>query len=90
MNWSLKRLLLRNPRHPIIQLHCAGRTNSEIIKLLEVAKSTVNYVLKTFKKLDTSEDRPRSVRLHTARSKKMIIAVKERVRRDPKRSARQM
>ena len=57
---------------------------------MEVAKSTVNYVLKTFKKLDTSEDRPRSVRLHTARSKKMIIAVKERVRRDPKRSARQM
>ena len=32
-------------REAIIQLHCAGKTNSEIIKLLKVAKSTVYHVV---------------------------------------------
>ena len=68
----------------IIQLHCAGRTN------LKVAKSTFNHVAKRFKELGTSEDRPRSGRPRTARSKKMIKAVQEKVRRNPKKSARQM
>lgn len=77
-------------REAIIQLHCAGRTNSEIIKLLKVAKSTVYHVVNRFKELGTSEDRPRSGRPRTARTKKVIKAVRERVRRNPKRSARQM
>ena len=58
--------------------------------LLKVAKSTVYHVLKWFKQLGTSEDRARSGRPRTARSKKLIIAVQERVRRNPKRSARQI
>ena len=77
-------------REAIIQLHCAGRTNSEIIKLLKVAKSTVYHVVNRFKELGTSEDRPRSGRPHTAQTKKVIKAVQERVRRNPKRSVRQM
>ena len=44
----------------IIQLHCALRTNSEIIKLLKVAKSTVYNVFKIIKQLGTFKDRPRS------------------------------
>ena len=32
-------------REAIIQLHCAGRTNSEIIKLLKVAKPIVYHVM---------------------------------------------
>ena len=74
----------------IINLHCAGRKNLEIIKLLKVAKSTVYNVVKIFKELGTSEDRPRSGRPRTTRTKKVIEAVQERVRRNPKRSARQM
>ena len=73
-------------REAIIQLHCAGRTNSVIIKLLKVAKSTVYHVFNRFKELGTSEDRPRSGRPRTARTKKVIKAVRERVRgtqRDP-------
>ena len=65
-------------RQAIIQLHCAGRTNSEIINFLKVAKSTVYHVLKIFKQLSTSEDHPRSGSPHTAQSKKLIIAVQER------------
>ena len=49
-------------REAIIQLHCAGRTNSEIIKLLKVAKSNVYHVVNRFKELGASEDRPRSGR----------------------------
>ena len=40
----------------IIQLHCVGRTNSEIIKSLKVAKSTVYHVANIFKQLGTSKD----------------------------------
>ena len=46
-------------REAIIQLRCAGRTNSEIIKLLKVAKSTVYHVVLRLKELGTSEYRLR-------------------------------
>ena len=54
---------------------------------MKVAKYTVYHVLKRFKELGTSEDRPRSGSPCIAWSKKMIKAVQERVRRNPKRSA---
>ena len=62
-------------REAIIQFHCAERTNSEIIKLLKVAKSTLYHVVNRFKELGTSEDRPRSGRPCTARTKKVIKGV---------------
>ena len=77
-------------RDIIIQLHWTGRTKSETIKLLKVAKSTVYHVVKRFKELGRSEDRPRSGRISTARSKLVIKTVRERVWTNPKRSARQM
>lgn len=77
-------------REAIIQLHRAGKTNSEIIKLLKVAKSTVYHVVNRFKELGTSEDRPRSGRPRTARTKKVVNAVRERMRRNPKRSIRKL
>ena len=55
-----------------------------------MAKSTVYLLVKRFKEFDTSENRPRYGRPRTARSKKMIKAVQERVRRNPKRSERNM
>ena len=79
-----------NKREAIIHLHCAGRTNSEITKTLKVEKSTVYHVVNRFKELCTSEDHPRSGRPRTARTKKVIKAVREKVRRNSKRSARQM
>ena len=69
-------------REAIIQFHCAGRTNSDIIKLY--------HVVKKINELGTSEDCPRIRRPCTARSKKMIKAVQERLRRNPKRSAREV
>ena len=64
-------------REAIIQLNCAKRTNSEIIKHLKVTKSTVYLFkkdLRSFVNLKTT----------TARSKKLIIAVQKRVRKNPK------
>ena len=71
-----------------IQLY--WRTNSEIIKLLKVARSKVYRAVKIFKEIGTTEDRRRSWRPRTARSKKNIKAVQQKVRRNTKRSARQM
>ena len=48
------------------------------------------HVVNSFKELSTSEERSRSKRSHTAQSKKVIKAVQEKVRKNSKRSARQI
>ena len=42
----------------IIELHCMGKTNSEIVKLLKAPRSTVYYTATRFQKLKSSEDCP--------------------------------
>ena len=42
----------------IIELHCMGKTNSEIVKLLKAARSTVYYTVTRFQKLKSTEDCP--------------------------------
>ena len=76
-------------REAIIQLN-QGRTNSEIGKILKVAKSTVHHVVNKFKEFGTSNDRSRSGRPRSARTKNVTKTVLEWVCRNPKRSARQM
>ena len=77
-------------RDAIIQLHCAGKTNPEIIKLLKAPRSTVWKVVKRYQDLGTASDRPRSGRPRTARTPAKIKCIKERIRRNPKRSMRKM
>ena len=48
------------------------RTNTEIINHLNVAKSTIYHVVNILKELGTFEDRPKSGRPHTDRTKKVI------------------
>ena len=64
-------------REAIFQLHCAVRTDSEIIKLSEVAKYTVYHIVNRFEDFGTSEDRPRSGSPRADQTKKVIIAVPE-------------
>ena len=40
----------------IIELHHAGKTNSEIIKLLNAPNSTVYHIVNRFKELNSTED----------------------------------
>ena len=50
-------------RAAIIGLHCAGKTNSEIVKLLKAARLTVYYTVTRFQELKSTEDHPRCGRL---------------------------
>ena len=38
----------------IIELHCAGKTNSEIVKLLKAPRSTVYHMVSRFKELQST------------------------------------
>ena len=42
----------------IIELHCMGKTNFEIVKLLKAARLTVYYTVTRFQELKSTEDRP--------------------------------
>ena len=42
----------------IIELHCTGKTNSEIVKLFKAARLTVYYIVTRFQELKSIEDRP--------------------------------
>ena len=43
----------------IIQLHCAGKTNPQIVKLLKAAKLTVRDAVMRYKELGTCSYKPR-------------------------------
>ena len=60
------------------------------MKLLKANKSTVHHDMNRCKELGTCEDYPRSKKSSTAQLKKVIKAVREKVRRNPKKSTRQM
>ena len=75
-------------RAAIIQLHRAGHSNSKIMKLLKAPKSTVCDTILRFQELGTMEDRDRSGRPRSARTPAKIKALRERIRRNPKRSLR--
>ena len=75
-------------RAAIIQLHRAGHSNSKIMKLLKAPKSTVRDTILRFQELGTMEERDRSGRPRSARTPAKIKALRERIRKNPKRSLR--
>ena len=88
-------------RAAIIELHRAGKTNPEIMKLLKAARSTVYHIVTRFRKLKSTEDRLRSGRQYWRsfskwkaaifwKTPKVVDAVRARVWRNPKRSMREM
>ena len=77
-------------RDAIIELYCVGMPIPKIIKQLKVPKSTIYDAVKRYQDLGNTKDRPKSGRPCTARTKANIKAVRERVRRNPKRSMRKM
>ena len=81
---------MSDKRAAIIELYRAGKTNSEILKLLKAPRSTVYHTISRCKELQSTEDRPRSGRPRSSRTPKMINAVRARIRRNPKRSMRAM
>ena len=81
---------MSDKRAAIIELHRAGKTNSEIVKLLKAPRSTVYHTVSRCKELQSTEDRPQNGRPRSSRTPKMINAVRARIRRNPKGSMRTM
>ena len=77
-------------RQGIIELHNAGMSVKKIKNPLKVPISTVYDAVARYKELGNAKDCPRSGRPRSARTKENIKAVRERVRRNPKRSMRKM
>ena len=74
----------------IVQLHCTGKTNQEIVKLLKAPKSTVWDAVIRYKELGTTGDQPRVGRPCMASIPAKIKCIRERIRRNPKQSMRKM
>ena len=81
---------MSDKRAAIIELHRAGKTNSEIVKLLKAPRSTVYHTVSRCKELQSTKDRPRNGRPRSSRTPKMINTVRARIRHNPKRSMRAM
>ena len=61
----------------IIELHRAGKTNSEIVKLLKAARSTVYYTVTRFRELKSTEDRPRYGRPRSSERRQRSLMLSE-------------
>ena len=73
-----------------IELCHTGTSISKIIKQLKVPKSTIYDVVSRYKELGNTKDHPKSRPPHSCCTKNNIKVVRERVRRNSKRSMRKM
>ena len=64
-------------RAAIIELHHTGKTNSEIVKLLKAAISTVYYTVTRFQELKSTEDHPQCGRPQSSGRCKMSLMLSE-------------
>lgn len=81
---------MENKRGEIIALHNIGKGQIEIVRMLGIPKQTVSYAIKRYKELGCTKDRPRSGRPCSANTPHIRKIIRDRVRRNPRRSMRQM
>ena len=77
-------------RVAVVALHCARKSNSDIVKTLSIGRLTVWKTLKRFNERGDLSDRPRSGRPCFQLSKSMIKHIQEKIRRNLKRSIRRL
>ena len=77
-------------RRKIIDFHNGGMSIRKIAERLDETKSTVHYTIKRYKSTDSIIDKPKSGRPRSLRSRGLINKVREMIRRNPRRSARDM
>ena len=80
-------------RAGIIELFENGQTSGEILKLLNLPKSQRKFVYRTIRRFNETGgigDKPRSGRPCTVTTPKLVKVVRERFRRNPRRSMRKM
>ena len=84
---------MEKERTGIIELFKAGRTHAEIMKSLRFPGSRRKFVYRTirrYKETGGAVDRARSGRPRTVRTPQLKKVVRERIRRNPRRSMRKM
>lgn len=74
-------------RDTIVTLHKKGESNSLIAKKLHIRRETVWKVVKKFKETGKTCNRPGQGRKRTVRTKKLVKNTREKLRRNPRRSA---
>lgn len=79
-------------RHTVVELHHAGQRQCQIYRTLNgtVSRSFISKVIKKFRETGTTDDRPRSGRPRSARTKHLLRIMQQRIRRNPARSGRNM
>lgn len=81
---------MKSLRENIVELFEKGKRQSEISRALDVGKSTVHKTIKRFVETGSHKDRPRSGRPRTANTPANRRSIREKVKRNPKRSMRRM
>ena len=86
-------MLVKEKRAMVIELHHQGKTPPEIFRELKnfkinriIIKRTLDRFFETF----SINDRPRSGRKRSVTTKKLVKAVRERIKRNPRRCLRKM
>jgi len=77
----------------IIEHHEKGMLPPEIFKLgkkLKINRMMIKRTIDRYRETKSIEDRPRSGRPRTARTRKLLKNVREKIRRNPRRSMRKM
>ena len=64
-------------RAAIIELHRAGKSNTEIVKLLKAARSTVYYTVTRFRKLKITEDCTRCGKPRSSGRRQRLLMLSE-------------
>uniref|UniRef100_A0A673A9W4 Paired domain-containing protein n=1 Tax=Sphaeramia orbicularis TaxID=375764 RepID=A0A673A9W4_9TELE len=79
-------------RHAVVELHCAGQRQCEIYRSLNrrVPRSFISKVVRKYQETGSTDDRPKSGRPRSVRTRQLIQNVRLRIRRNPTRSGRKM
>lgn len=77
-------------RTAVVELHMKGIRNFKICRLLNLTKQKVSRIVTRFHEVGDLNDRPRSGRPRTVDTPAVRKVIRERIRRNPRRSMRKM
>ena len=77
-------------RKTILKMHSQGYKVTLISRILDMPNSNICNIIRKFQTTKEAADLPRTGRPRCMRTQKKIKAIRERVRRNPKRSIKKM
>ena len=91
--FAIKMEPLNKLRFSVIALHKAGHSRTSILKLLKmlgVKKGFIRNTILRYEDTGSTNDRCRSGRPRSARTERMIQALRQRIRRNPRRNQKKL